>query len=522
MKDKFLALKNRIGNISIKWKIFSFMAIFVAFVIGLLWIMQVVFLDDFYKYIKINEIKSSASEIKSGMKALELSKIESSELEERMTNLSSFGNTSILLIDEYRNLVYNSENRQLSPIYTSIYSQFNEIVRMVRENNNEYIQYNYFVLTPVTSRNVRDGMDGFTVQGEEPYREARSYMQDDRRMPQSILYATIGTLRDGTEVLVVLNTNITPVDATVQTIRWQLIIITIILLSVALLIALLTAIMISSPIMKINDTSKEFAKGKYDVVFKGNGYKEIKELSDTLNFAANELSKVDEYRKDLLANVSHDLRTPLTLITGYSEVMRDIPGENTQENIQTIIDEAGRLTQLVNDVIDVSRYESNAQILHPENYNLTESIGELVGRIAKMASKNGYNIEFVRDENVSVHADELKISRAVYNLLGNAITYTGESKKVIIKQEVSFVAEAERVVRISIIDFGAGIPKDNLKNIWERYYKIDKDTDHKRSHVGTGLGLSIVKSVFDLHKIRYGVMSEIDKGSVFWFEMRVV
>jgi signal transduction histidine kinase len=199
------------------------------------------------------------------------------------------------------------------------------------------------------------------------------------------------------------------------------------------------------------------------------------------------------------------------MITGYSEVMRDLPGENTPENVQIIIDEAKRLTTLVNDVLDISKLQSGTEKLNLATFSLTQSIREMMTRYAKLTD---YRIEFLADSDVNVHADELKISQVVYNLVNNAITYTGSDKRVTIRQIVN-----GNKVRIEVIDTGEGIPQDKLCDIWDRYYKVDKE--HKRAQIGTGLGLSIVKTVLDMHGGTYGVQSEQGKGSIFWFELDI-
>ena len=200
------------------------------------------------------------------------------------------------------------------------------------------------------------------------------------------------------------------------------------------------------------------------------------------------------------------------MITGYSEVMRDIPGENTPENIQIIIDEATRLTTLVNDVLDLSKLQSGTLDLAPEKFNLTESIEEILQRYVKLTD---YEITFHAQEEVIVNADGLKISQVVYYLFNNALTYTGPDKKVMVEQEL-----CEGKVRILVKDTGEGIPADKLKDIWERYYKVDKA--HKRAQMGTGLGLSIVKTILELHGGAYGVESTEGAGSTFWFELDIV
>jgi len=161
---------------------------------------------------------------------------------------------------------------------------------------------------------------------------------------------------------------------------------------------------------------------------------EIKELSDTLNFTACELSKVESSRRELIANVSYDLRNHLTLIAGYAEAMRDLPNENTPENAQIIIDEAMRLNTLVNNLLNLSKIQSGAKTLDISEFNLTESISRMIDRTSELVKKEGYVIEFIYEDQVYVMADEIHIALALYNLLVNAIAYTGEDKKVIVKQ----------------------------------------------------------------------------------------
>jgi signal transduction histidine kinase len=269
---------------------------------------------------------------------------------------------------------------------------------------------------------------------------------------------------------------------------------------------------ISQPIEEISECAKALASGDYDIRFGSRGFLEIGELSDTLNTAAVELSKVETLRRELMANVSHDLRTPLALIYSYAEMMHDFPTEVTPEQTQTVMDETKRLTSLVNDVLDVSRLESGTMELHPSRYNLTECLNDTILRTAELVKKDGYSIAFEQNGEVYVKADEIKITQAFYNLLINAVHYSTADKKITVRQ-----SEADGKVKISVIDNGDGIAPENLPYIWDRYYKIDKK--HKRAITGTGLGLSIVKKIVELHGGSYGVESEPGRGSTFWFEL---
>lgn len=474
--------KLQFKKVSIKWRIFSYFAVFTAAVLGLLWVLQVVFLDDFYKAIKIREIQTSAQTLAKN--------IDSADFATTMQNIVQSTQMSIVVSDENGAKLYEE----------------------VTQPNNIFQQFNSRVLTRIYA--------GVSAEPNQMLFERSDIGQQngfgpDQRSRQrrlvSMLYAQIVKRANGSSVLVLLNSTISPVDATVNTLRVQLVCITMIMLVLGLVLALILAKHISRPIVKINTTAKAFGEGNYAVSFEEKGYREIAELARTLNYATTELNKTETLRRDLIANVSHDLRTPLTMITGYSEVMRDLPGENTPENVQIIIDEAIRLTTLVNDMLDISKLQSGTQPFTRTEFNLTQSIRTILLRYSKLTD---YNITFEAPEDVFVNADELKISQVVYNLVNNAITYTGADKVVAIRQEV-----LNRKVRVEVRDTGEGIPEEKLEDIWDRYYKVDKA--HKRAQIGTGLGLSIVKTILDMHGGAYGVRSQEGSGSTFWFELDI-
>lgn len=335
-----------------------------------------------------------------------------------------------------------------------------------------------------------------------------------RNKDDSVIYTRLLNSQTGNQYIVLINSLIAPVDATVSTIRKQLVYVSLIMLILAFLLAILIAKKVARPIIQINAKAKQLAVGDEAIVFEEKGYKEIAELSGTLSYASVELTKTEKLRRELIANVSHDLRTPLTLITGYAELMRDLPTENTPENVQVIVDEAKRLTQLVNDMLDLSKLQAGTSQLEKVTFNLTKQINELLLRYNTLTAQEGYTIDFIYDEEIWVNGDELKLSQVIYNLINNAINYTGSDKHVIVKQHVT-----NDQVRIEVIDTGEGISEEYLPYIWERYYKVDKT--HKRATVGTGLGLSIVKTILDAHEAHYGVTSNIGEGSTFWFEIKL-
>lgn len=480
---------------------------FTAILIAMLWILQTIYLDKFYKYIKMKELNNAVAQVEKTI-----------DSEEVISNLNSIAKTydvCILIADSQGKTIYSAETNINCTIHFMSPMQIVRYYEKTQKNGGE-MKIDSFKITDFDLNKDQNNEN----QNKENV-PGRIKFDDFQGMPRrnmsldGVVAMKIITTSDENNYIMMVNSIITPVDATVYTIRIQLIYISIILIILALLMASFISMRISKSIAKVNKGAKELAKRNYNVTFEGKDYKEIAELSDTLNYAAKELGKAENLQKDLIANVSHDLRTPLTMITAYSEVMRDIPGENTPENVQVIIDEAKRLTMLVNDLLDISKLQAGAEVLDLKEYDLTEAVKGVIDRYSKLVEQDGYKIEFRYYSNVMVKADEFKIYQVVYNLVNNAINYTGEDKTVIVNQIVN-----GNVVRIEVCDTGVGIAKEEQENVWERYYKIDKT--HKRAVMGTGLGLSIVNNILNKHNSRHGVESEAGKGSVFWFELETV
>ena len=315
--------------------------------------------------------------------------------------------------------------------------------------------------------------------------------------------------------MIMLNSSMEPMSPLVHTLQRQFILIFFVLLLVSLLFVIPMSRRISRPLVHMSEAAKQLASGNYNADFKtDHSYREIKELSETLTYASQELSKADRMQKELIANISHDLRTPLTMIRGYAEVMRDIPEENSAENIQILRDETNHLTELVNDLMDLSKIQSGVRAPVMEFFDITALIRDVMERYEAFTKAKGYHINLQAEGSVPVFADRSLILQVVYNLINNAINYTGDDLTVTVIQTVT-----DNTVRISIQDTGDGIPADQLDMIWDRYYKVDKV--HHSAKIGTGIGLSIVKAVLQIHNAPYGVESTERVGSVFWFELPV-
>lgn len=305
------------------------------------------------------------------------------------------------------------------------------------------------------------------------------------------------------------------IDSASIILKGQLIYIMCLVLVFACFIAYFLSRKITKPIINMTKKAREMGVGNYDVVFKENGTLEIDELARTLNNTCKDMKRIDELRRDLLANVSHDLKTPLTMIKAYAEMVRDISykdKEKRNKDLNVIIEETDRLNTLVNDLLDLSKLEANSEKLNITTYDLVEQINSVLSRYDIVKETENYNFVLEHPKKALVKADKNKMNQVIYNLLNNAINYTGKDKKVLIR-----VSEKEKSFLVEIIDTGKGIKASEMPYIWDKYYKNDKN--HTRNVVGTGIGLSIVRNILEMHKFKYGVKSKKGHGTIFYFEI---
>ena len=310
--------------------------------------------------------------------------------------------------------------------------------------------------------------------------------------------------------------NLEDIDGANIVLRSQLIYITIIIIVLACFISYFLSIKITKPITNITKKAKELGEGRYDIEFERSDVLEIDELANTLNHVEKDLSKIDELRRDLMANVSHDLKTPLTMIRAYAEMVRDISykdKEKMDKDLNIIIEETERLNVLVNDILDLSKMQADADTLDIEEFDLVLVIHEVMKRYEILKTTEDYEFIVKLPKKAIVRADRNKIMQVIYNLVNNAINYTGDDKKVYIT-----LTESKKEYLFEVRDTGKGIKKEEISYIWDKYYKNDKK--HQRNVVSTGIGLSIVKEILSKHKFDYGVKSVEKKGSTFYFKIK--
>ncbi len=449
------------------FKIWIYLALFLTLIIAFIWIFQVALLNSFYEY-RTNRLVEKMATL--------TSHYYNKEKDTSYYDKLAYNNNACIEIERDSELLYSS-NMQRGCLITDNYSYKTDFLN---SNKNNMM---YKLVNPVLDN-------------------------------KTLIYA----IKLDEDTVAYINVSLEPTDPAISVIREELVFITIIIYLSSFILAYFISKRISTPILKINNMAKKMSKGDFDTpIVVNENIDEINELSDTLNQTRLELSKINETRRDLLLNVSHDLKTPLTMIQAYAEMARDLnknDEEKRTENLNVIIDESMRLNELVNNILELSKSEANLDNLKIEEFSLTKEIRVILDRFSYLREKENYNFIFDVEKDYLIKADKTKIDQVIYNLLINAINYTGDDKKVIISIE-----EYKKYLRVKITDTGKGIKKEELDKIWDKYYTNEKN--HKRNKIGTGLGLSIVKNILIKHKFKYGVTSKVNKGTTFYFDINI-
>ena len=481
-----------VNRMSIRTRVFFYFLIFTTALLSLLWVFQIVLLPDFYRLQKTDLLTNSVDVLRTN--------IDNDDLQLLADRMSETSDLSILILNQRGEKLIVAEGVRNGIIQSMSSRDFKRYMELA--NQDQKTIYRIFNLV------------GFQESDYDEERFAGRVPPAGEEHSNSMVAIRAVSTSDGDMRYIFVNAIITPVEATVQTLRSQFLFIAVLMVLLSFMISLALSFRIAQPLIRTTEAARGLSEGNYDPPGSTVSYREIRQLNATLVQAAADLHRVEEMQRELIANISHDLRTPLTLIEGYAEAMRDLPGENTPENMQVIIEETRRLTSLVNAVLDYNNAQNGRGELKPAMFNLTDSIRRILNRYNKLTEQDGYQLHFEQHQDVWVFADEMKMGQVVYNLVNNAITYTGEDHTVTVRQTLR-----EGNVRVEVIDTGEGIDPEELPYIWSRYYRGHKL--HKRPTVGTGLGLSIVQGILNQHHLQYGVESQLGKGSTFWFILPV-
>ena len=473
MKHKFIGEKGYDFR-SINFRIWLYFVAFATCLLIALWGLQTFFLNTYYQDMKVKETDRVAAVISNQYK-------------------------SESIIEVIRNLSYSND------MYIHIEDQEGTIVFSPTTEEGRRPSYGYL-------NEMADIKEKLFESGE---RAVKLIISEGKTDMNTLAFAGFVEDKEGNTAILYIFSPLYPVSSTVSILQEQLKYITIISLSIAFAISIYLARRISRPIRKITSQAKSLAKGEYHITFEKESYSEIANLAETLTHTAKELEKSDKLQKDLIANVSHDIRTPLTMVKSYAELIRDVSGDDKvkrDENLNIIIEEADRLNDLVTDMLTLSQIQSGVGFKDVSTINLLETVESVVCPYLSIMEKEGYTIKIDIDKTIEFTGNSMRIKQVVTNLFSNAVKYSKEDKRIWIKG-----FKKDGYIRVEVIDKGLGIKEEELSKIWERYHQAE--SGFSKNNLGTGLGLAIVKEIILLHNGKYGAESKVGEGSVFWFEL---
>lgn len=462
---------------SIGLKLWGGMMALIMVVLLLLWLFQIVFLENFYNHMRISEIKNE------GVSIIKLLADGNNEkFEDKLDAFAFSNNLSVEMVDPTGKSIYTTGS-------TGSVGHMPMMMNSVRVEVFQEILAGKETIVPLT--HPRFG-NKFILIG----------------LPVKFSGDLAGVL--------LINLPLAPVEDTAAILKKQLFIITLILLVTAVIISFMISRTFTKPILEIKKVSEGIAAGDFSHRIISSSKDEIGKLAETINHMGQQLSKVEQLRKDLIANVSHELRTPLSLIRGYAETIRDVTGhvtEKREKQLGIIIEESERLGKIVDDILNLSQLQSGYSNLNKSHFLIMKVLDSAIKRYDVLSEKTGVNLVLQGSSDGIVVADETRIEQVLYNLINNGFNHTPKDGTITVK-----AIDKSNAVRVEVSDTGSGIPEEDLPNIWDRYYKVKKNTGKRTA--GTGLGLTIVKGVLEAHQAAYGVESKKDIGTTFWFELR--
>lgn len=332
-----------------------------------------------------------------------------------------------------------------------------------------------------------------------------------------------------------IQTPCTPIDSAVSIANILLLLVGTIMLIIGIIVVAVTSRTIAKPVKELSQIAKSMENLDFSEKYTGKGRDEIASLGESINSLSSKLeatisklkesnkkllydielkSKIDTLRKDFIANASHELKTPLALISGYAEGLRDNIADNIESRefyTSVIIEETEKMDKIIRQMLDLMELDGEDTPLEEKIVSLSKAASDVVSTFELIFKQNNINISSAYEEDCLILADCVRIKQVISNFLSNAVNHIDENKILEIK-----VVKQDNNVFLSVFNSGANIPESESENIWERFYKIDKA--HSREYGGSGLGLSIVRSVIELHKGKYGFKNH-PNGVEFYFSL---
>ncbi|WZL72345.1 HAMP domain-containing sensor histidine kinase [Clostridiaceae bacterium 35-E11] len=463
----------------------------VVIILLITWIFQVALLNEFYIRERKATLEDEADKLASLFQESDSEEKLSQEVLEEINAFVSTINARVFIFDEQDHIPF--------------YSMSDKYVSSPRDTNKTQNKTINFFLR---DRDIRLKIE-----------ENKSFTMIRKRSLDHVpsIFVGVPVIREGVKVAnIVISSPLAPIEETISILKKQLSFISIFSLGIGTLLALWLAKFFTKPILNITHVAKQIAKGDFVTKVTHKSKDEIGILGDTINDMAKQLDKIEQLRKELIANVSHELKTPISLIKAYAELLEtidDINKEDKHAYLEVIRDESDRLNRMIEDVLYLSKMESGFSNLIYETFSLEKLLNNVLEKLSYFASHKNVQLHVeAEDQAFLLHADKDKMYQVLFNLMNNAIEYAFENGKVMIK-----IFNIDNVLRMEVIDEGKGISEEELPYVWERFYKVDKSG--KRNDSGTGLGMAIVKNILEAHQFQYGITSQLNEGTTVWIEM---
>ena len=471
----------------IRFSVFIYMFLLSFGIITLIILFQVVLIKPYYRNSKIQTINSFINDLEYNIIDNENINVDNID---KVTYSTLNNNFCVLVFNKNGKAIYNSDSLGEGCLLT------------------QNININGEVVNP-----INNGLFMIDLFNDDV--EYQLSITNDKSNQEMILYGEV-IKNKLANYYVFVNSPIEPFESVTNFIASQYLLLILLVGVISFSLALFLSNRLAKPIIKMNHSANKLAGGNYNTHFEGNSYSEINELAETLNDATYKLSKVDELRKDLIANVSHDIKTPLTMIKAYAEMIIDISGdvkEKREEHLNVIIKEVDYLDVLIKDMQELSKMQAGYIVINRMNVDLVSIVKDTVLLFDALLDSRHIKVVLEGVDSCITYVDGIKIQQVIYNFLSNAIKHSNDNSNIIIN-----IIQNEDITRLEVKDFGSGIPSEDLAYVWDRYYKIDKQ--FKRNiDKSTGLGLAIVKAILEAHNAKYGVKSKINSGSLFYFEL---
>lgn len=499
IRHKIQLITTKVKKVSLTGELAAIISGLVVGTVILCWILNTVFLERYY-------VLNKQSMLEDGFRVIDEASVdgilESSSFDVAFDNLCANGNITVLIINSNRSVVRSSvgdPQKMLIEFMDIIFGGLNETVTTLAKE------------------------DAYIIQRRTDARLDAEYL---------VLY---GTLSNGNMIL--MRSALESIRESVKISNQFLLYVGILAIVVSIIVVIFVSGRVTNPILELTNLSKRMTELDFEAKYNPRRKRQneidelgehMNEMSQTLENTISELksannqllidiekkTQIDHMRKEFLSNVSHELKTPLALIQGYAEGLKECINEDEESRnfyCEVIMDEAEKMNLMVKKLLTLNQLESGGETVTMERFDLTELITGVLHSVEILLEQNGITVTACPSEPVYVWADEFMVEEVVTNYLSNAIHHATGDKEISIHYQMK-----GSLVRVSVCNTGEMIPSEDLDKIWNKFYKVDKA--HTREYGGSGIGLSIVKAVMDAFHRECGVENH-ENGVEFWFEL---